>query len=439
MSTPLALARQVASRLNMNVAMVSLTNDFAGDLMQLANADRAEEQARVQEAKGELLGAYGMTQAEVDKPFAFSNGIAVIPVHGSLINRFGQSWGFVTGYNFINRQLALALADDDVEGIILDCNSYGGEVAGCFECADGIYAARDTKPILAVVDSNCYSACYAIASAAHRIVVTPTGGAGSIGAVAMHMSFEKMFEEFGIKVELIYSGDHKIDGNPYKDLPEAVRADIQSGVHASRQKFAALVARNRSVDVATILATEAATYRAEAALEVGLIDEVATPTQAATAFLNELSGSNDNQENTMPTPEELATAEAAKTAAQAATPAAAATESMDAAAVKKAEKERCSAITGCEEAKGNEALANHLAFNTEMSVEDAKQTLAVAKPQVVAAAAPSAAATNPLEAAMAATPNPNVGADGEGADAHQQKPGSSLLNSYKLATGRDLS
>lgn len=437
MSTPLALARQVASRLNMSIAMVALTNDFAGDLMQLANADRAEEQSRIQEARGELMGAYGMTQAEVDKPFAFSNGIAVIPVHGSLINRFGQSWGYVTGYNFISRQLALALADDDVDGIILDCNSYGGEAAGCFECADEIYAGREIKPILAVVDTNCYSACYAIASAATRVVVTPSGGAGSIGVVAMHMSFETMFEKAGIKVELIYSGDHKVDGNPFKSLPDSVRADIQSGVHSSRQTFATLVARNRGVDVATILGTEAAIYRADAALEIGLIDEVATPTQAATAFLNELSGSTDNQENHMPTPEELATAQAAKPAAEAAAPA---TESMDAASIKKAEKERCSAIMGCDEAKGNETLANHLAFNTEMSVDDAKQTLSASKPQTVAATTPApATGANPLEAAMAATPNPNVGADGEGAAAPQAKPGSRLLNSYKLATGRDLS
>lgn len=453
MSTPLALARQVASRLNMSVAMVSMTNDFAGDLMQLANANRDEEQSRQKEARCELMGAYGMTQVEVDKPFAFSNGIAVIPVHGSLINRFGQSWGYVTGYNFINRQLALAMADDDVEGIILDCNSYGGEVAGCFECAEEVYAARQVKPIIAVVDSNCYSACYAIASAATKVIVTPSGGAGSIGAVAMHMSFEKIYEEMGIKVELIYSGDHKVDGNPFKDLPDGVRADIQSGVHSSRQKFAALVARNRGIDEATVIGTEAAIYRAEAALGIGLIDEVATPSQAAADFLNELSGSNDNQENSMPTAEEMAAAEAAKTAAKA--PAATTTQAdattapaMDVEAAKKAEKERCSAILGCEEAKGNSSLANHLAFNTEMSVEDAKQTLSAATQPAVGAttqgattqgAAPTqtAATANPFEQAMGSTQNPNVGADGENADT-QQKPGSSLLASYRLAAGRDL-
>lgn len=433
MSTPFALARQVASRLNMANAMVALTNDMAADLMQFAEADREQEQARIVEARADLMGAYGFSQVEVDKPFAFSNGIAVIPVHGSLINRFGQSWGYITGYNFISRQMAMALADDDVKGIILDCNSYGGEAAGCFECADEIYAARGIKPIIAVVDTNCYSACYAIASAASKVIVTPSGGAGSIGVVAMHMSLEKMLDKYGVKMTLIYAGDHKIDGNPFNDLPDGVRADIQRGVSLSRDKFVALVARNRGVEGATILDTQAAIYRADAALEIGLIDEVATPSQAATAFLNELSGSTDNQENTMPTAEELAAAEAANT-----------TQSLDAAAIKKAEKERCSAITGSEEAKGNEALANHLAFNTEMSVADAKATLAVAKPAAAPAAAPAtttqpAAGANPLEQAMAGTKNPNVGADNPEGESLQQKPGSSLLASYKLAAGRDLS
>jgi len=62
-------------------------------------------------------------------------------------------------------------------------------------------------------------------------------------------------------------------------------------------------------------------------------------------------------------------------------------------------------IQTCEQAKGREQLASHLAFSTSMGVEEAKGILAAA-PQ-----AGAATAANPLAAGMAAVTNPNVGAD----------------------------
>ncbi len=71
----------------------------------------------------------------------------------------------------------------------------------------------------------------------------------------------------------------------------------------------------------------------------------------------------------------------------------------------KAERARVSGIQSCEEAKGRESLANHLAFNTSMSIDEAKAMLA-------AAPKADAAATNGFKAAMDAGNHPNVGADG---------------------------
>ncbi|HCR6545409.1 TPA: S49 family peptidase, partial [Shigella flexneri] len=145
--------------------------------------ERAEQQMREN-----LCAAYGVGRPSADKPFAFSNGLAIIPIHGTLINRYGgYYYGYVTGYNFIRSQRNAALADPDVEAIIYDVNSNGGEAAGCFELSQEMFDTRGEKPSLAVVDSNCYSAAYALASAADKIVVTPSGGAGSIGVIALHI------------------------------------------------------------------------------------------------------------------------------------------------------------------------------------------------------------------------------------------------------------
>ena len=451
MPTPLALARQIAHRVNMNPVMIAPQADFAADLIQLSQTSSTDENARTIESRMDLVAMYGI-DGYAEKPFAFANGIAVIPVHGSLINRFTRSWGFVTGYNFIQNQLRAALDDEDVKAIIFDCNSPGGEVNGLFETADEIYLSRGEKPMIAMIDTASYSACYAIASSCDRMILTPSGGVGSIGAMCLHVSYEKMLDEAGIKVTPIYSGTHKVDGTPYKDLPESVRADIQKAVDDSRATFVSLVARNRGMEEQVIFATEAACYRATEALEMGLVDDVMTPSQAAIRLINELNGSPETEEDDMTPEEQLAAAHATIAAAAAkpvvaaaapaapvvaAAPAAAAT---DAAALQNAERERCKGITGCAEAKGKETLANHIAFNTSMSVDEAKGMLAAAPVAAVAAAAEPAvvANTNAFEQAMNNGQQPNVGADGQLLPGTKAEGGNPLLAAYEMVHGKAL-
>ena len=113
MATPLALARQIASRVNMREIMIAPICDFASDLVQLAGANAEQEKAGMPDNRMELCAMYGI-DGYTEKPFAFASGIAIIPIHGSLINRFSHSWGFVTGYNFIRNQLKAALDPNNI-------------------------------------------------------------------------------------------------------------------------------------------------------------------------------------------------------------------------------------------------------------------------------------------------------------------------------------
>lgn len=404
------VARAALLRMNgREVAIAPQYGNLSADLRALASADKDFEEKAFGERKTDLCAAYGLAPVEQRKPFAFSSGVAVIPVHGTLINRFGSSWGYVTGYNFIRSQVAAAGQDPDVLGIVFDMNSYGGEVAGCFEVASEIAALAAGKPTLSVIDSNCYSACYAMASGTDRIVSTPSGGAGSIGVVGMHVSMEKMLEDVGYKVTFVYAGDHKIDGNPYQDLPESVKADWQKSIDKSYGAFVAHVAKGRKMEEKAVRGTQARTYRADDALSVGLIDAVATPQEAVLAFLGELTGSKSQ-----PRKKEDSMSDATKPGADAkGTPEQLAAERESAT---KAERARIQGITSCEEAKGRESLANHLAFNTTMSADDAKVLLAAAPK---AEGKPTGTA-NPLAQAMAASNQPNVGADTQAAAAEGQ-------------------
>ena len=169
-------------------------------------------------------------------PFAMVDGIAVIEISGVLVHRgawIGQSSG-QTSYEGIAAQLAAAATDPMVRGIALEIDSFGGEVAGVFDLADAIRAARAGKRVWAFVAEHAFSAGYALASQADRIILPRTGAVGSIGVVVMHADLSGQLSDAGVTVTLIHSGAHKVDGNPYAPLPSPVRERIQAEIDSIR-------------------------------------------------------------------------------------------------------------------------------------------------------------------------------------------------------------
>lgn len=435
------LARTAIQGFNNQPSMLAVSHSeyLADTISALSAANAKEENIEAEERRREMMAAFGYESLAEDKPFSYADGIAFIPIGGLLINRFSCSWGWVTGYNFIREQMNAALKDPDVKVIVYDVNSGGGQVAGCFELANEIFASRTVKPSVAVVDASAYSAAYALASSATKIISTPSGGEGSIGVVAMHLDVSRAMNEAGYKVTFIYSGDHKVDGNPYEPLPESVRADIQKSVDTTRQEFVSLVARNRGLDEKSVYDTQARCYSAQEALQMGLIDAIAPPLEAVSAFLNELSGSdNPDKEKDMSKKAEQPGAEgttAAPEGAQAAQPAQPVQEAAAPADTRLAERQRIKDIQACEEAKGKSQLANHLALDTELSVDDARKILAAAAPEQ-AQAAP--AGRSAFEAAMDTGKHPEVGAEAEAQGQGEQSAAQRIIAAQALATGKKL-
>ena len=256
------------------------------DGVEIAEGDQAEA---AQPARPSLFGdALSGRETRGGQPFALIDGIAVIEIAGTLVHRgawIGQSSG-LTSYEGIVAQIQAALADPGVRGIALDIDSFGGEVAGAFDLADRIRAARLVKPVQAFVADHALSAAYALASQADRIVLSRTGAVGSIGVVAIHSDMSGALDQKGIAVTLIHAGARKVDANPYEPLPKAIRARIAAELEDLRQLFAATVAegRGRRLDTVAALATEAAVLRGEEAVFAGLADEVADPVTAFRAF-----------------------------------------------------------------------------------------------------------------------------------------------------------
>lgn len=222
----------------------------------------------------------------VTRDYDISNGVAVIPIVGTLVRRTVglEAQSGMTSYTMIADRLHSALQDNAVKGILLDIDSPGGEAGGVFDLADQIFAARKVKPIWAVANDEAFSAAYAIAAAAERIYLSRTGGVGSIGVIAVHLDQSEAEADAGLKYTAIYAGEHKNDLSPHEPLSDPARAQLQAEVNRIYDLFAGSVARMRGIDLAAIKATEAALYFGEQSIAAGLADQIGTMGDALSDF-----------------------------------------------------------------------------------------------------------------------------------------------------------
>lgn len=363
-----------------------------------------------------------------DNGYVVADGVAVIPVEGTLVHRGStpNAMSGLTGYNRLSEWFRAALDDPAVRAILLDIDSPGGEVAGAFDFADEIFAARGQKPITAIAADLAASAGYLIASAADEVIVTRTGRVGSVGVVTAHADLSGAAEKRGVVITHIFAGAHKVDGHPYGPLPDEVRARIQAEIDRIYSIFTQTVARNRGLTVDAVQATEALLYMGDAAAEAGFADRVSTREATFAALAGQsravrLFMSNQPTETRMDTPETTPQTIAPDAAALAAA-------AIDA---RIAERQRIRSIIQSEAATARREMADHLAFETDM---DADNAIALLGKAPVAPAKPAGM----LAAAMAATAQPGIGVDAPAAEDAPSAHGraAAILADFHQATGR---
>lgn len=212
--------------------------------------------------------------------------IAVIPVHGTLVKRTAglDAASGLTSYTEIAAMLDSALADPQVAGILLDIDSPGGEASGSFELARRVREASAVKPVWAVANDSAYSAAYAIGSAANRLIVSETGGVGSIGVIALHIDQSVKDANDGYRYSAVTAGTHKNDFSPHQPLTDEAKAELQAEVDRLYGLFVDHVASMRTLGTDDVRATEAGLYFGPNAIAAGLADAVGTFESALTDF-----------------------------------------------------------------------------------------------------------------------------------------------------------
>ena len=215
-----------------------------------------------------------------------ATGIAVVPVHGSLVRRaiaLDAASG-LTSYGDIAAMLDAAAADPTVSGILLDIDSPGGEAGGVFELAQRIRAVDAIKPVWALACDSAFSAAYAIACAASRVFVTQTAGVGSIGVIAMHVDQSVRDAQEGYRFTAVSAGDFKNDLSPHEPIDKAALGRLQTEVDRLYGLFVDHVVSMRGMQAKTIRDTQAGLFFGPDAVRGGLADSLASADQVVSEF-----------------------------------------------------------------------------------------------------------------------------------------------------------
>jgi signal peptide peptidase SppA len=279
-NTPLAITPGKAE-----MVMAALADRFGIGTMFRANGSVVPMAYDEHEFDGDFSGPKDSARG-----YEIVAGIAVIPVQGTLVQKLGtmRPYSGMTGYDGIRANLSMALEDKAVKAIVLDIDSPGGEVSGCFDLTDAIQRARGDKPMWSILTESAYSAAYAIASATDKIVVPRTGGTGSVGVICMHVDFSKALTAAGVAVTMIHYGDRKADGHSEIPLTKEALARFQADTDEMGELFVDTVARNRRLKASVVRGTQATTYLGANGVEIGFADAVMAPDEAFRSLLAEL-------------------------------------------------------------------------------------------------------------------------------------------------------
>lgn len=209
------------------------------------------------------------------------NGVAILGLDGVLakrMNLFMQISGG-TSTQIAANDFREALADPEVNAIVLAIDSPGGTVDGTQELSDLIYSARDQKPIIALADGTMASAAYWIGSAASQVFTSNlTNLIGSIGVVQSHVDISRAEDARGVKTTEITAGRYKRIASQYGPLSQEGRDTLQDQVNQVYGVFVDTVARNRGVSAQTVLdnMADGRVFIGQQAIDAGLVDGVST-------------------------------------------------------------------------------------------------------------------------------------------------------------------
>lgn len=207
------------------------------------------------------------------------NGVAIIDINGP-IGRNLDWWDRMFGavdVKDIALQIEEAENSNDVQAVLFNIDSPGGMVQGTPELSD-IILGMD-KPTVSYTEGVMASAAYWIGCSADEVVATKSADIGSIGVYLPVYDISEMLKASGVKLQLFASGKYKGMGLPGSTLTKDQAKLLQSRVMETAEMFWEHVQLMRGTIQPD--AMQGQVFRADMALEEGLIDRVVSGIEAA--------------------------------------------------------------------------------------------------------------------------------------------------------------
>lgn len=233
---------------------------------------------------------FGVLYPQAQPSVPLGEDVEVFGIEGPLEAR---GWGWFDTYEAIIGRFKDTLTLNP-KRIILDIDSPGGVVSGCFDAARALRAMAEEAGVElhAFVSGKATSAAYALASAASYVGVSATAELGSIGILATMMDATSQHEMQGIRIQLVTSGARKADGNPSKAIDQDAVAAVQRQVDTLAEEFFGLVLENGwGKSAGAIRSLEGRVVLGREAVALGLASDVTTlqamMTAADSGALNE--------------------------------------------------------------------------------------------------------------------------------------------------------
>jgi protease-4 len=180
---------------------------------------------------------------------------------------------------FFREALLKAKADPDMAGVIIRINSPGGSVAASDTIYHEIMSFREKRkiPVYAYIMELGASGGYYVASAADRIIASPTAITGSIGVIAIKFNLEGLLSKIGVSEETYKSGPKKDFWTPFRPSTAEEKKMLQEIIDKLYARFLDVIylGRQKVLNTEEIKAlSDGRILTAGDALEAGLIDQM---------------------------------------------------------------------------------------------------------------------------------------------------------------------
>jgi hypothetical protein len=228
------------------------------------------------------------------RPYVVVDGILQIPVKGVLLHNFPYALGgWATGYDYIWRAFQRGCGDyatGVIKGIAL-VRQPGGMVAGCFDAVDKMVALKAATPAFPCEPSPTNPPTRRLR---HLLRGRPhqrqPHGRRRLDRRRDHAHRRvRGDEEGGYKITFIFSGKHKVDGNPYEPLPADVKRASRLASTSSTNLRVRRGAKPWPGGARSHRETEGLTFGATQAVSNGLADSIGTLDDALAAYVADLS------------------------------------------------------------------------------------------------------------------------------------------------------